>query len=74
MNNNPVPVARRFQCKVGVFFKEIIIDGPLGKTKYYAMRIEFQERGSPHVHSFVWILNAANIQMKLPTSRLMSEQ
>ena len=24
--------------------------------------IEFQERGSPHVRSFIWILNASNIQ------------
>ena len=28
--------------KVKVFFKEIILDGPLAKTKYYAMGIEFQ--------------------------------
>ena len=44
-----------------VFFKEIVLDGPLGKTKYYALRIEFQERGSPHVHAFVWILDAPQI-------------
>ena len=62
LNNNPVLVARHFQYKVEVFFKEIIIDGPLDITKYYAIRIEFQERGSPHVHSFIWILNAPNIQ------------
>ena len=34
----------------------------MGKIKYYAIRIEFQERGSPHVHSFIWIFNAPNIQ------------
>ena len=28
--------------KVKVFFKEIILDGPLAKTKYCAMGIEFQ--------------------------------
>ena len=44
-----------------VFFKEIVLDGPLRKTKYYALRIEFQERGSPHVHAFVWILDAPRI-------------
>ena len=36
------------------------MDGPLGKTKY-ALRVEFQERGSPHVHAFIWILNAPKI-------------
>ena len=34
----------------------------MGKTEYYAIRTEFQERGSPHVHSFIWIFNASNIQ------------
>ena len=56
LNNNPVLVARHFQYHVEVFFKEIIIDGPLGKTKYYAIRVEFQVRGSPHVHCFLWVL------------------
>ena len=31
LNNNPVLVARNFQYKVEVFFKEIALDGPLGK-------------------------------------------
>ena len=45
-----------------MFFKELILDGPLGKTKYYALRIEFQERGSPHVHAFIWMLGAPKIE------------
>ena len=32
------------------------------KKKYDAIRIEFQERGSPHICSFIWIFNAPNIQ------------
>ena len=62
LNNNRVLVARHFQYKAEVFFKEIILDGSLGKTRYYAIRIEFQERGSPHAHSFIFIFNAPNIQ------------
>ena len=42
--------------------KSYLPDGPLGKTKYYAIRIEFQERGSAHVHSFIWTFNAPNIE------------
>ena len=61
LNNNQVLVARDFKYNVKVFFKEIILNGPLGKTKYYTIRIEFQERGSPHVHSFIWIFYAPNI-------------
>ena len=48
-SDNPVNVAKLFQHKVQVFLKEIVLDGPLGKTKYYALRAEFQVRGSPHV-------------------------
>ena len=61
-NNNPVKVTRHFHNKVEVFLKEIINDAPLGKTKYYAISIECQERGTPHVHSFICIFNVPNIQ------------
>ena len=33
----------------------------MGKTKY-AIHIQFQEGGSPHVHSFIWIFHVPNIQ------------
>ena len=39
----------------------IVANGPLGKTKYYATRVEFQVRGSPHIHSFIWIENAPKL-------------
>ena len=58
LNMNPVVVAKHFQYRVEVFFKEIIVDGPLGKVKCYAIRVEFQFRGSPHIHSFLWVVNA----------------
>ena len=49
-----------FQYNNEVVFKETIVVGPLNKAKYYT--IEFQERDSPHVHSFIWIFNAPNIE------------
>ena len=61
LNENPVLVARHFQYKVEMFFKIIALDGSLGKTQYYAIRVEFQVRGSPHIHSFIWILNAPKL-------------
>ena len=57
LNEIPVLAVRHFQYKVQVFFKELIQDGPIGKTKYYALLIEFKERESPHVHAFIWILD-----------------
>ena len=62
LNNNTVLVARHFQYKVEIFSKEIILDGPLGKTKYYAIRIEIQKSDSPHVYSFIRIFNGPNIE------------
>ena len=55
---NPVLVARQFQFRVEVFFKEILVDCPLGKIKYYVIRVEFQIRSSPYIHSSLWFLNA----------------
>ena len=55
-------MARHFQDKDEVFFKETIFDVPWSKTKYYAIHIEFQERDNQHVHSFIWIFDAPNIE------------
>ena len=58
LNLNPVVLARHFQYRVETFFKVIVLNGQFGKVKYHAIRVEFQVRGSPHVHSFVWIIGA----------------
>ena len=58
LNNNPILIARHFHYRVDVFFKEIVSDGPLGKIKHYAISVEFQARGSPHIHSLVWFIGA----------------
>ena len=60
-------MARHFQYRVECFFKEIIKLGSLGKTIYYAIRVEFQLRGSPHIHSFLWILNAPRLSKENKT-------
>ena len=61
-NNDPVLVAGHFRYKVEVFFKNILLDVPLWKTKYYDLHIEFEKRAFPHVNSFIWISNAPNIE------------
>ena len=60
LNQNPVLTARHFQFRVEVFFKEIILNknGPLGEVSHYVIKVEFQLRGSPHIHSFLWVVNA----------------
>ena len=53
---NPVVVAKHFQHRVETFFSEVLLSSlnPIGKIVYYALRIEFQMRGSPHLHALVW--------------------
>ena len=46
LNNNPFLVAKHFHYKAETFFKEMILGGPFGKTKYFAFCIEYQETDS----------------------------
>ena len=43
---------------VEIFFKLIVIDRTLGRSMCFAIRMEFQIRGSPQVHTFTWIIAA----------------
>ena len=42
-----------FHIVLKYFLMEIVIDGLIGKTKYNAILVEFQIRGSPHIQSFL---------------------
>jgi hypothetical protein len=56
LNANPVVTAKHFQHRVETFFSEVLLSksNPIGKIIYYALRIEFQMRGSPHLHALIW--------------------
>ena len=56
LNANPVMTAKHFQHRVETFFSEVLLSqiNPIGKITYYALRIEFQMRGSPHLHALIW--------------------
>ena len=58
LNLNAVLLARHFQYRLETFFQVIVLDGPLSKVKYHAIRIEFQVRECPNVHLFFWVLVA----------------
>ena len=55
LNANPVVVAKHFQHRVETFFTEVLLSqcNPIGKITY-ALHIEFQLRGSPHLHALIW--------------------
>ena len=61
LNKNPVFDVEHFQYRVEQLFKTTILHGALGKTNYHATRVEFQVRISPHVDSFIWILNVPKL-------------
>ena len=56
LNANPVVTAKHFQHRVETFFSEVLLSqsNPIGKITYYALCIEFQMRGSPHLHALIW--------------------
>ena len=65
LKTNPVTSVRMFQYRVESFFTHYILDNsnPVGKVKEYAIKIEFQERGSPHAHCLLWVDGAPHIDV-----------
>ena len=63
MRTNPVVTARHFAHRFQCFLREVIKGSgqPIGEVVDYFWRIEFQLRGSPHVHSMWWIRDAPNL-------------
>ena len=54
LNMNPVFVARHFQYRVETFFKEILLNGSLGKVKYHVIRVEFSSGEAVHMFMFLF--------------------
>lgn len=54
LNQNPVLTATHFHYRVKTLFIEIILknNGPFGNAESYVIKVKFQARGSPHIHSF----------------------
>ena len=57
IRRNPVTAARQFQYRLNTFFQDFLKSSskPLGEIADYAIRIEFQARGSPHAHCVIWV-------------------
>jgi hypothetical protein len=59
LNTNPTMACRMFRERIECILKFILIKGkhqPLGKVVDWWFRVEFQSRGSLHVHSLLWSL------------------
>ncbi|XP_065942854.1 uncharacterized protein [Magallana gigas] len=63
LRSNPVTVARMFEHRFHVFQTEVIFSPsqPIGKVSDFFQRVEFQQRGSPHMHCLYWVENAPKL-------------
>ena len=60
IQKDPVTCARHFQYLTHIFFNNILTTSasPIGKVVDYYYRVEFQNRGSPHLHCLFWVENS----------------
>jgi hypothetical protein len=60
IQSDPVTCARYFDYQFNTFLKDILRRelAPLGKIKDWFYRVEYQQRGSPHIHMLIWLENA----------------
>ena len=57
MRSDPLMTAIHFERRFKSLMKQVILGehNPLGKVVDYFARVEFQNRGSPHIHMFLWV-------------------
>ena len=57
---DPITCARHFNHRTRILFSDFLksAQGPLGEMKEFFYRVEFQHRGSPHLHCLLWIKDA----------------
>ncbi|XP_060603886.1 uncharacterized protein LOC132756767 [Ruditapes philippinarum] len=60
IKNDPVTCARYFDFRVQSFIRDVLkhMSNPIGEIKDFFYRVEFQQRGSPHIHMLAWVKNA----------------
>ena len=60
VQSDPVTCARYFDHRVQTFINIVLksTHNPLGKVTDFFYRVEFQNRGSPHIHMLIWVEDA----------------
>ena len=60
LKSDPVTCARFFDNRVHEFIYRVLMSShnPIGTVVDFFYRVEFQQRGSPHIHMLMWIENA----------------
>ena len=57
IQSDPVTCARHFEYQVSKFINHFLKSDlhPLGKIADWFYRLEYQQRGSPHIHILIWL-------------------
>ena len=60
IQSDPVTCARHFDYQINQFIQNFLLstEEPLGKIADWFYRVEYQQRGSPHIHMLIWLQNA----------------
>ena len=60
IQKDPVTCARNFDHMVQLFISDVLKSNvmPIGEIADYLYRVEFQQRGSPHIHGLFWVKDA----------------
>ena len=63
INSNPVTAALMSDHRVKCFMKDLLLSeaNPIGKIKDHFIRVEFQQRGWPHIHCLFWVEDAPQL-------------
>ena len=64
IKSDPVTVSRFFNNRVERFISAFLKNSlhPLGEVTDFFYRVEFQQRGSPHIHAILWIQDAPQLE------------
>ena len=65
ISKHPAACARFFNNRINKFFKHILQSphSPFGKMEDFFYRVEFQHRGSPHIHALLWIRDSPKFEV-----------
>ena len=65
IQSDPVTRARHFDYQINQFLTHFLLSSsePLDKISDWFYRVEYQQRGSPHIHMLTWIKDAPQFQI-----------
>ena len=60
IQSDPVTCARHFDFQISQFLRNFLLSpaSPVGSISDWFYRVEYQQRGSPHIHMLIWLKDA----------------